>query len=316
MVDACVANGILPYYGPVRRHQGHRRLRGPVPQRLPARLRRRLEPAPEPDRHRQAGVLARPGRRGPRPRGHRGDGRRHRRGHARRQDGGRRQRQAVPASWSSWPSSWPTATPSWPPPTGSEEQTDDDADDLRPRRSVLYMPGANERALEKARSPPGRRAHPRPRGRGRARRQGRGPRPRVRGGRARTATAAARSPSGSTGSTRRGTPTTCAAAAEAGPDAVARPEGQLGRRRARGRGRARGRRRARPRPRIWAMLETPQAMLSTPSRSPAPPSGSTVLVMGTNDLAKELHAEQVPGRQPLLVRALGRACWPPATPAR
>ena len=48
---------------PVRRHQGHRRLRGPVPQRLPARLRRRLEPPPRADRHRQAGVLARPRRR-------------------------------------------------------------------------------------------------------------------------------------------------------------------------------------------------------------------------------------------------------------
>ena len=60
MVDACVANGILPFYGPVRRHQGHRRLRGPVPQRLPARLRRRLEPAPGADRHRQAGVQPRP----------------------------------------------------------------------------------------------------------------------------------------------------------------------------------------------------------------------------------------------------------------
>ena len=67
MVDACVANGILAFYGPVRRHQGHRRLRGPVPQRLPARLRRRLEPAPGADRHRQAGVLARPGRRRPTP---------------------------------------------------------------------------------------------------------------------------------------------------------------------------------------------------------------------------------------------------------
>ena len=31
-----------------------------------------------------------------------------------------------------------------------------------------------------------------------------------------------------------------------------------------------------------------------------PPSASRVLVMGTNDLAKELHAEHVPGRQPLL----------------
>jgi malyl-CoA/(S)-citramalyl-CoA lyase len=39
---------------PVRRHQGHGGLRGPVPQRLPARLRRRLEPAPGADRHRQA----------------------------------------------------------------------------------------------------------------------------------------------------------------------------------------------------------------------------------------------------------------------
>ena len=41
---------------PVRRHRRHRRLRGPVPQRLPARLRRRVVAAPQPDRHRQAGV--------------------------------------------------------------------------------------------------------------------------------------------------------------------------------------------------------------------------------------------------------------------
>jgi citrate lyase subunit beta / citryl-CoA lyase len=40
-----------------------------------------------------------------------------------------------------------------------------------------------------------------------------------------------------------------------------------------------------------------------------------VLVMGTNDLAKELHAEHVPGRQPLLT-GLGCACWPPGPPAR
>jgi citrate lyase beta subunit len=38
---------------------------------------------------------------------------------------------------------------------------------------------------------------------------------------------------------------------------------------------------------------------STPRRSPAS-ERLTVLVMGTNDLAKELHAEHVPGRQPLL----------------
>ena len=48
-----------PVLRPLRRHRRHGRLRGPVPQRLPARLRRRLEPAPLADRHRQEGVLAR-----------------------------------------------------------------------------------------------------------------------------------------------------------------------------------------------------------------------------------------------------------------
>ena len=67
MVDACEANGILPYYGPVRRHRRRRRLRGPVPQRLPARLRGRVEPPPRPDRHRQARVLPRPAPTCPRP---------------------------------------------------------------------------------------------------------------------------------------------------------------------------------------------------------------------------------------------------------
>lgn len=50
---------------------------------------------------------------------------------------------------------------------------------------------------------------------------------------------------------------------------------------------------------IWAMLETPAAVenaveIATSSERLA------VLVMGTNDLAKELHAEFVPGRGPLL----------------
>ena len=45
---------------------------------------------------------------------------------------------------------------------------------IRPRRSVLYMPGSNARALEKAQDPAGRRRDPRSRGRGRARRQGGG----------------------------------------------------------------------------------------------------------------------------------------------
>ena len=90
MVDACVMPRDPPVLRAVRRHQGRRRLRGPVPQRLPARLRRRVEPAPGADRDRQAGVQPAARRRRPGPAGDRRDGRRHRRDHARRQDGGRR----------------------------------------------------------------------------------------------------------------------------------------------------------------------------------------------------------------------------------
>jgi citrate lyase subunit beta / citryl-CoA lyase len=50
---------------------------------------------------------------------------------------------------------------------------------------------------------------------------------------------------------------------------------------------------------IWAMLETPIAVLHAEEITTAS-ERLTVLVMGTNDLAKELHAEQVPGRQPLI----------------
>ncbi len=51
--------------------------------------------------------------------------------------------------------------------------------------------------------------------------------------------------------------------------------------------------------RIWAMVETPVAMLHAEAIASAS-ERLAVLVMGTNDLAKELHAEHVPGRQPLL----------------
>lgn len=51
--------------------------------------------------------------------------------------------------------------------------------------------------------------------------------------------------------------------------------------------------------RIWAMLETPQAMLHAEAVASASERLS-VLVMGTNDLAKELQAAHVPGRGPLL----------------
>jgi citrate lyase subunit beta/citryl-CoA lyase len=50
---------------------------------------------------------------------------------------------------------------------------------------------------------------------------------------------------------------------------------------------------------IWAMVETPVAMLHAEEIARSS-DRLTVLVMGTNDLAKELHAQHVPGRQPLL----------------
>ncbi len=42
----------------------------------------------------------------------------------------------------------------------------------------------------------------------------------------------------------------------------------------------------------------------------------SVLVMGTNDLAKELYAEHVPGRQPLLPGSALGAAGRPGPPAR
>ncbi|MCD4524308.1 CoA ester lyase [Nocardioides sp. cx-173] len=50
---------------------------------------------------------------------------------------------------------------------------------------------------------------------------------------------------------------------------------------------------------LWAMVETPVAMLHAEEIAGAS-ERLTVLVMGTNDLAKELYAEHVPGRHPLL----------------
>jgi citrate lyase subunit beta/citryl-CoA lyase len=50
---------------------------------------------------------------------------------------------------------------------------------------------------------------------------------------------------------------------------------------------------------IWAMVETPVAMLHAEEVAAASPR-LAVLVMGTNDLANELHAEHMAGRPPLL----------------
>jgi hypothetical protein len=75
---------------PVRRHRRPDRLRRSVPQRLPDGLRRHLDPAPQPNRHRQARVQPETGGSGlgqARRRSHAG---RQRRGDDRRQDAGRR----------------------------------------------------------------------------------------------------------------------------------------------------------------------------------------------------------------------------------
>lgn len=50
---------------------------------------------------------------------------------------------------------------------------------------------------------------------------------------------------------------------------------------------------------LWAMVETPIAMLGALSIAQAS-DRLTGFVMGTNDLVKELYAEHVPGRQPVI----------------
>lgn len=167
---------------------------------------------------------------------------------------------------------------------------------LRPRRSVLYMPGANERALEKAKTIPADAlildledavapdAKPEARDR-----------------------VCAAAASGEYG--RREITIRCngldtqwglddlRAAAKAGPDAVVIPKinspadiaqvektlEEAG---------------APDHTRIWAMLETPAGIFAAREIATAS-ERLAVLVMGTNDIAKELHAEHVPGRQPL-----------------
>jgi citrate lyase subunit beta / citryl-CoA lyase len=164
---------------------------------------------------------------------------------------------------------------------------------MRPRRSVLYMPGANERALEKAKTlpadalildledavaPDAKAA-------------------------ARDRVCAAVGDYGAREVTIRvngaGTPwhlDDLRAAGEAGPAAVVVPkvnsaeevhaiEKALAH--------------APDHTAIWAMIETPVAVLNCASIASAS-ERLTVLVLGTNDLAKEMVAAQVPGRAPLL----------------
>jgi citrate lyase subunit beta/citryl-CoA lyase len=174
---------------------------------------------------------------------------------------------------------------------------DTDNDGLRPRRSVLYMPGANERALEKAK--------------GLAAdslildlEDAVAPSAKV-GARARVCAAASSGEYGNKEVTIRvnGLDTEwhaddLRAVAAAGPAAVVVPkinsvadvaavEKALD---------AGG---APDSTRIWAMLETPIAILHAEEIARSS-DRLTVLVMGTNDLVKELHARSVPGRQPLI----------------
>jgi len=170
-------------------------------------------------------------------------------------------------------------------------------DAFRPRRSVLYLPASNERALEKARSIPcdalildledavAPDAKPA----------------------AREAACAAASSGGYgerevtirvNGADTEWHVADIAAACAAGPDAIVVPkvntadavlhlvEAMAGND-------------APERTKLWAMIETPYAMLHAEDIA-AVSDRLTVLVMGTNDLAKELYAEHVPGRQPLL----------------
>ena len=171
------------------------------------------------------------------------------------------------------------------------------SDDLRPRRSVLYMPGANERALEKAKGipadalildledavSPDAKADARDR----------------------VCAAVANGGYGRRELAIRvnGLDTTwhaddVRAVAAAGPSAMVVPkvnsvadvhalEKAL---------EAAG---APDHLKIWAMVETPIAMLHALDIASAS-DRLTVLVMGTNDLAKELHAAHVPGRTPLM----------------
>ena len=168
--------------------------------------------------------------------------------------------------------------------------------DLRPRRSVLYMPAANERALEKARTipsdalifdledavAPDAKEQARVNAVAAAQSRAYGRREitiRCNGldtawGRADIAAAAV---------------STAAAvvipkvSSVATLDAVSRSLDAAG---------------APAEMRIWAMVETPTAIFDV--RAIAAHPRVNVLVMGTNDLAKELRAAQIPGRAPLL----------------
>jgi citrate lyase subunit beta/citryl-CoA lyase len=171
------------------------------------------------------------------------------------------------------------------------------SDTFRPRRSVLYMPSSNERALEKAKSIPcdalilDLEDAVAPDAKAAAR-----------------AAACAAATSGEYGDREvtirvNGIGTEWHAAdmvavCAAGPDAVVVPKVNTADE-VRGLATVLEWGGAPEHTRLWAMIETPEAIFNV--REIAAASDRLgVLVMGTNDLVKELYAEHVPGRAPLL----------------
>ncbi|MCD9153619.1 HpcH/HpaI aldolase/citrate lyase family protein [Aeromicrobium duanguangcaii] len=173
--------------------------------------------------------------------------------------------------------------------------------EIRPRRSVLYMPGANERALEKAKSidadalildledsvsPDAKET-----------------------GRANVCAAVTSGEYGHRELAIRvnsiGTQwhdDDVAAAAKAGPDAILVPKVESAQQvldlvaamEAAG---------APESTQLWAMIETPKALLHAEEIAAAH-ERLTVIVMGTNDIVNETYGLHVPGRNPLVLTAL------------
>ena len=159
----------------------------------------------------------------------------------------------------------------------------------RPRRSVLYVPASNERALGQDFVARLRRGDPRSRGRGRPRREGGGARKAVRFHEAARRPAGRRSSSASTRSPANGARTICCWPARCSPTASCCPRST---RRATSleAGDVLDDNFAADTTKLWAMIETPKAILNIGAiaelgRDPA--SRLACLVAGTNDLAKE-----------------------------
>jgi citrate lyase subunit beta/citryl-CoA lyase len=168
---------------------------------------------------------------------------------------------------------------------------------LRPRRSVLYLPASNSRALEKARTLPcdalildlEDAVAP-------------DAKPAAREAACAAVTAGEHAPREVTirvnGADTEWHDDDLAAVCAAGPDAIVVPK--VGSAEAVLRlVDAMSRHGAPDHTSLWAMVESPAAMLHCEEIATAS-ERLTVLVMGTNDLAKELYAAHVPGRHPLL----------------